>query len=147
MQTGWLTPWPATIEWYGNLLWPIPVFLTNYLLILGVSLFSFLFCIISYKFKSRSLEFRFLGSLGSWLLFFCCLFVSCLVVSCFCWFLFVSCCFYWFLFVICSCLSFTMPACGEPSCVPVLINNLDTGNPLHVQTNDNISTTLIRFKL
>ncbi|GJY13037.1 ribonuclease H-like domain-containing protein [Tanacetum coccineum] len=29
----------------------------------------------------------------------------------------------------------------------VLINNLDDGNPLHIQTNDNSSTTLIQFKL
>ncbi|GJV39998.1 ribonuclease H-like domain-containing protein [Tanacetum coccineum] len=29
----------------------------------------------------------------------------------------------------------------------VLINNLDAGNPLHIQTNDNSSTTLIPFKL
>ena len=36
---------------------------------------------------------------------------------------------------------------GETSNVPVLINNLDAGNPLHVQTNDNSSTTLIPFKL
>ncbi|GJT82500.1 hypothetical protein Tco_1056842 [Tanacetum coccineum] len=27
----------------------------------------------------------------------------------------------------------------------VLINNLDDGNPLHIQTNDNSSTTLIQF--
>ncbi|GJS53026.1 hypothetical protein Tco_0626388, partial [Tanacetum coccineum] len=29
----------------------------------------------------------------------------------------------------------------------VLINNLDAGDPLHIQTNDNSSTTLIPFKL
>ncbi|GKD87710.1 retrovirus-related pol polyprotein from transposon TNT 1-94, partial [Tanacetum coccineum] len=29
----------------------------------------------------------------------------------------------------------------------VLINNLDAGNPLHIQTNDNSTTTLIPFKL
>ncbi|GJX39761.1 hypothetical protein Tco_0253064 [Tanacetum coccineum] len=29
----------------------------------------------------------------------------------------------------------------------VLINNLDVGDPLHIQTNDNSSTTLIPFKL
>jgi hypothetical protein len=39
-------------------------------------------------------------------------------------------------------------AVGEPiGGAPVLINNLDAGNPLHVQTNDNSSTTLIHFKL
>ena len=30
---------------------------------------------------------------------------------------------------------------------PVSINNLDAGNPLHVQTNDNSNTALISFKL
>ena len=29
----------------------------------------------------------------------------------------------------------------------VLISNLDAGNPLHIQTNDSSSTTLIPFKL
>ncbi|GKC17701.1 ribonuclease H-like domain-containing protein, partial [Tanacetum coccineum] len=35
---------------------------------------------------------------------------------------------------------------NDPSGSTVLINNLDTGNPLHIQTNDNSSTTLIPFE-
>ncbi|GJZ37953.1 ribonuclease H-like domain-containing protein [Tanacetum coccineum] len=38
-------------------------------------------------------------------------------------------------------------AIGDPSSSTVLINNLDVCNPLHIQTNDNSSTTLIPFKL
>ncbi|GJX77357.1 ribonuclease H-like domain-containing protein [Tanacetum coccineum] len=36
---------------------------------------------------------------------------------------------------------------GESYGSVVLINNLDAGNPLHIQANDNSSTTLILFKL
>ncbi|GJR13371.1 ribonuclease H-like domain-containing protein [Tanacetum coccineum] len=36
---------------------------------------------------------------------------------------------------------------GESSGSVILINNLDAGNPLHIQANDNSSTTLILFKL
>ena len=38
-----------------------------------------------------------------------------------------------------------MMAPGESS--QILINNLDAGNPLHIQTNDNSGTALIPFKL
>nr|GEW34677.1 hypothetical protein [Tanacetum cinerariifolium] len=38
-------------------------------------------------------------------------------------------------------------AIGDHSGSIVLINNLDTGNPLHIQTNDNSSTNLNLFKL
>ncbi|GJX21812.1 ribonuclease H-like domain-containing protein [Tanacetum coccineum] len=36
---------------------------------------------------------------------------------------------------------------GDPSSPTVLINNIDAGNPLHIQANDNSSTILIPFKL
>ncbi|GKA41180.1 ribonuclease H-like domain-containing protein [Tanacetum coccineum] len=36
---------------------------------------------------------------------------------------------------------------GEPSGSTVLINNLDVGNPLHVQNSDNSSSVIIPFKL
>ncbi|GKD42528.1 hypothetical protein Tco_1267173 [Tanacetum coccineum] len=38
-------------------------------------------------------------------------------------------------------------AVGEPSRVPVTVNGLDVGNPLHVQDSDNSSYALIPFKL
>nr|GEX39683.1 putative Gag-polypeptide of LTR copia-type [Tanacetum cinerariifolium] len=38
-------------------------------------------------------------------------------------------------------------AIGDPSGSTVLINNLNVGNPLHIQTNDNSSTALNPFKL
>ncbi|GJR74932.1 ribonuclease H-like domain-containing protein [Tanacetum coccineum] len=38
-------------------------------------------------------------------------------------------------------------AIGEPSCSTMLINNLDVGNPLHVQNSDSSSFVLIPFKL
>ncbi|GJY06842.1 ribonuclease H-like domain-containing protein [Tanacetum coccineum] len=38
-------------------------------------------------------------------------------------------------------------AIGEPSGSTVLINNLDAGNPLHVQNSDNSSSVIIPFKL
>ncbi|GJX59303.1 ribonuclease H-like domain-containing protein [Tanacetum coccineum] len=37
--------------------------------------------------------------------------------------------------------------CAGGSTLLVLINNLDAGNPLHIQTNDNNGSTLISFKL
>ncbi|GJX89384.1 ribonuclease H-like domain-containing protein [Tanacetum coccineum] len=38
-------------------------------------------------------------------------------------------------------------AIGEPSGSTVLINNLDVGNPFHVQNSDNNSSVIIPFKL
>ena len=36
---------------------------------------------------------------------------------------------------------------GDASGSQILISNLDAGNPLHIQTNDNSGTALIPFKL